>query len=59
MYGKGLEHHAVIVFPKGEDYRKSGIVLDAWICQRPELDKMVFPYKAWAGLGATVRLEDE
>ena len=58
MYGKGLEHHAVIMYPKGEDWKHSGIVLDAWLCQRWQPDKMVYLYKDWAGLGLTVRLED-
>jgi hypothetical protein len=59
MYGKVLEHHAVVMYPKGEEWAHSGIIIDAWLCQRAQLDKMTYLYKNWSGLGLTVRLEDE
>lgn len=59
MYGKFLEHHAVVMYPKGEEWEHSGIIVDAWLCQRWHLEKMTYLYKDWAGLGLTVRLEDE
>ncbi len=33
---QGGSHHAVVIYPKGTDWGKTGIILDPWIKQRPE-----------------------
>jgi S-layer protein (TIGR01567 family) len=33
---QGGSHHAVVIYPKGTDWVKTGIILDPWIAQRPE-----------------------
>ncbi|HXT00671.1 MAG TPA: hypothetical protein VN915_08365 [Elusimicrobiota bacterium] len=43
-------HHAVIVFPKGTDWKKTGVVLDGWIHQESAPDRMTFLFKDWYGL---------
>lgn len=48
MLGKGLEHHAVIVYPKSQgDWAKSGVVLDGWPSQSDAPAKMTFTYAQW------------
>jgi hypothetical protein len=49
-------HNAVVVYPAGVDYegrefdwKKSGIVLDAWKDQNPALNRMVYKFKDWYG----------
>jgi hypothetical protein len=42
-------HHAVIVFPKGTDWKKSGVVLDGWIHQESEPSRMTYLFKNWYG----------
>lgn len=42
-------HHAVIVFPKGSDWKK-GVVLDGWIHQESAPDRITFLFKDWNGL---------
>jgi hypothetical protein len=29
-------HHAVVIYPKGTDWKKTGLVLDSWYHQKPE-----------------------
>jgi len=36
IQGSSGAHHAVVIFPKGTDWKKTGIVLDAWPHQKPE-----------------------
>lgn len=43
-------HHAVIVFPKGTDWKRTGVVLDGWIHQESEPSRMTFLFKDWYGL---------
>lgn len=43
-------HHAVIVFPKGTDWKKTGVVLDAWIHQSSEPKDMTYLFKDWYGV---------
>lgn len=31
--GYGLEHHAVVVYPNGSDWKKAGVVFDGWLKQ--------------------------
>lgn len=55
-------HNAVIIFPTGTDWKKTGIVLDAWKRQKSALDKMVYTFPDWYGLvdaGAKLIGEDE
>lgn len=33
---QGGSHHAVVIYPKGTDWVKTGIILDPWITQKPE-----------------------
>jgi hypothetical protein len=47
---KVFSHHAVIVFPKGTDWKKTGVVLDGWIHQESDPDKMTYLFKNWYGL---------
>ena len=55
-------HNAVIIFPTGTDWKKTGLVLDAWKRQKSDLDKMVYKFTDWYGtVDAGVKLigEDE
>ena len=45
--GAGLEHHAVIVFPKGKDWEKAGVVLDGWYSQSSDINKLTFTISGW------------
>jgi hypothetical protein len=47
MVGKGLEHHAVIVYPKGTDWQSSGVVLDGWPNQSAVPKSMTFTISQW------------
>lgn len=47
MVGFGLEHHAVVLFPKGADWQKSGVVLDGWLDQESAAPDMTFPIGRW------------
>ncbi len=51
-----LEHHAVIVFPKGSDWQNTGVVLDGWIHQQYESSQMTFTISAWKRRLALIRL---
>jgi len=42
-------HHAVIVFPKGSDWKKTGVVLDGWIHQESAPDRMTYLFTDWYG----------
>lgn len=42
-------HHAVIVFPRGTDWKKTGVVLDGWIHQESEPSRMTFLFPDWYG----------
>ena len=46
---KIVGHHAVIVFPKGSDWKRTGVVLDGWIHQESDPAKMTFLFKDWYG----------
>ncbi|MDX6770714.1 MAG: hypothetical protein SF051_14360 [Elusimicrobiota bacterium] len=48
-YGLFPQHNAVIVFPRGTDWRYTGIVLDGWKCQTSEPRRMVYLYENWGG----------
>ncbi|MEK7390435.1 MAG: hypothetical protein AAB036_12155 [Elusimicrobiota bacterium] len=54
-----FQHNAVIVFPKGSDWKQSGVVLDGWIRQKSDLDKMVYAFRKWVGFGDRPRLIDD
>ncbi|MBI4803080.1 MAG: hypothetical protein HY796_11205, partial [Elusimicrobia bacterium] len=45
--GKDNEHHAVIVYPKGTDYNKTGVIFDPWQKQSSDPKDMVIPYPKW------------
>jgi|GEM_PF-3243471 len=47
MIGKGMEHHAVIVYPKGADWKRAGVVLDGWPNQSHIPKKMAFTVDQW------------
>ncbi|MCX5794628.1 MAG: hypothetical protein NTY77_03925 [Elusimicrobia bacterium] len=47
MIGKGMEHHAVIVYPKGADWKRAGMVLDGWPNQSAVPKKMTFTIGQW------------
>ncbi len=46
--GEKYEHHAVIVYPKGTDYHKSGVIFDPWLKQSSDPKDMVIPYPKWS-----------
>jgi len=41
-------HQAVVIYPKGTDWADTGIVLDPWVDQRPEM----YDIHTWAGIFA-------
>ncbi|MFH1724804.1 MAG: hypothetical protein ABII00_09300 [Elusimicrobiota bacterium] len=45
--GWGLEHHAVVVYPKGADWKESGVVLDGWKYQSSDPNKITFRRDRW------------
>ena len=47
VIGWGMEHHAVVAYPKGTDWQKTGVVLDAWKNQDPAPDKMTYTIDDW------------
>lgn len=53
--GAGLEHHAVIVFPKDADarphqlWKQRGIVLDGWLNQSAKPREMTYLFQRWGG----------
>jgi hypothetical protein len=51
-------HHAVIVFPMGTDWRKTGVIFDGWIHQESAPDRMTFTFPDWFG-AATFKAELE
>ena len=47
-------HQAVVIFPKGGDWRKDGIVLDPWPTQRPKTYSMKdWESRFWFGVGTS------
>jgi hypothetical protein len=42
-------HHAVLVFPKGSDWKKTAVVLDGWIHQESAPNRMTYLFKDWYG----------
>jgi hypothetical protein len=54
--GTVLPHNAVIVFPKGGDWKKAGVVFDGWLRQKSEPDKMTYLFRKWIGFGGRPRL---
>lgn len=56
--GTVLEHNAVVVYPKGTDWQRTGIVLDGWVRQKSALDKMVYTFPNWVRFGDRPRLVD-
>jgi len=53
-------HNAVVVVPKGKDYRKSGVVFDGWKRQKSAPDKMTYLFADWQGaLDVKPRLVDD
>ena len=44
---KVTPHHAVIVFPKGTDWKKTGVILDAWIHQQWAPNRMTYTFPDW------------
>lgn len=63
--GAGAEHHAVVVFPKGTDWKKTGVVVDPWTRQSTKPEDFLRTVDAWKGEHAVVgafsapRLEGE
>lgn len=49
MRGVG-PHHAVIVFPRGTDWKKTGVIFDGWIHQESAPNRMTYLFKDWYGL---------
>ncbi len=45
-------HHAVIVFPKGSDWKRTGVVFDGWIHQESDPAKMTYLFKDWYGVAS-------
>jgi hypothetical protein len=54
--GVGMEHHAVVAYPKGTDWTKTGVVLDGWESQSADPKKMVFTIDQWKGEFKTMGL---
>jgi hypothetical protein len=42
-------HNAVVVFPKGADWKSAGVVFDGWKRQKSDPDKMTYLFKDWYG----------
>jgi hypothetical protein len=56
MIGDGLvEHHAVIIYPKGADWEKAGVVLDGWPNQSDVPRKMTLTVDHWQSQFFTLR----
>ena len=53
------QHHAVIVYPKGTDYKRTGVVMDPWTKQSPKPGEMVYAYDEWGRLFSVLRLQSE
>lgn len=51
-----MQHNAVIVYPTDKDWRRSGVILDAWLRQKSDLHKMVYTFRSWNSLGDRARL---
>lgn len=47
MIGGVMEHHAVVLTPRGQDWRTAGVVIDPWPLQSSTASQMVFPIDAW------------
>lgn len=45
--GAGYEHHAVVVYPKGTDWQKTGVVVDPWIQQSADPGRFLRPFDQW------------
>ncbi|MFA6093586.1 MAG: hypothetical protein WCU88_10985 [Elusimicrobiota bacterium] len=61
FFSKGAPQHAVILFPKGTDWTRTGVVLDPWYRQSWKPARMTYLYSDWLGFtGArrSPRLED-
>jgi hypothetical protein len=54
--GTVLQHNAVVIYPTGKDWKKSGIVLDAWLKQKADLGRSVYTFKKWISFGDRPRL---
>jgi hypothetical protein len=54
--GTVLQHNAVVIYPSDKDWKKSGIVLDAWLKQKADLGRMVYTFKNWVSFGDRPRL---
>jgi len=52
-------HQAVVIYPKGSDWRQSGTVLDPWPNQRPETFSMAaWSDRFWFGVGPSSVYQD-
>lgn len=47
VIGAGLEHHAVVVFPRDADWRETGVVLDGWRKQSSAPQEMTQAFPDW------------
>lgn len=54
--GTVLQHNAVIIYPDGKDWQKSGIVFDSWLKQKSDLGRSVYTFKKWVSFGDRARL---
>lgn len=72
MYGKGLEHHAVVAFPKPPDevrndparyeqwWKSRGVVIDGWRRQTSDASKILYKsVGTWSPAILAPRLEDQ
>ena len=42
----GIEHHAIAIFRKGQRLSEA-LVVDPWVMQSSEVDRMVYPFEFW------------
>lgn len=54
--GTVLQHNAVVIYPDGKDWQKSGIVFDSWLKQKSDLGRSVYTFKKWVSFGDRARL---
>ena len=54
-----MQHNAVIVYPVDKDWRRSGVIFDAWLRQKSDLHRMIYTFKGWSTLGDRARLLDD
>ena len=45
--GHGAEHHAVVIYPKGTDWKETGVVVDPWTKQSTRPDDFLRPMESW------------